>query len=68
MANLVDLSDLDASLRNILVGVPVPVLGVGLGGHLHLLPVCQHAVPVHLRVGLSAKFVCAKMLDIYYLD
>jgi hypothetical protein len=39
MANLVDLSNLDASLRDILVGVPVPVLGVGLSGHLHLLPV-----------------------------
>ncbi len=39
MADLVDLSNLDASLRDILVGVAVPVLGVGLGGHLHLLPV-----------------------------
>ncbi len=39
MADLVDLSDLDASLRDILVGVAVPVLGVGLCGHLHLLPV-----------------------------
>ncbi len=56
VADLVDLADLYPPLRDVLVGVTVPVLGVALGGDLHLLPVLGDAVPVDLRHRPTADF------------
>ena len=49
MSDLIYLSYLHFAAGNILVGVPIPVLSVGPGRHLHLLPVLQDPVPVDCR-------------------
>ena len=50
VADGVNLAHLHAAVGHILVRVAVPVLGVGVRRHLHLLPVLCHAVPVHLAI------------------
>ena len=46
VSDLIYLTYLHFAAGDILVRVPIPVLGVSPGGHLHLLPVLQDPVPV----------------------